>query len=187
MSLTLGEFRKLTEELHDDMQFVCAGAPIGILWHGDAHVSIDDEAANVEVPEGATVLYDERCVDDEEDDSQAAFRAGQRLAELELNLSSHPKAKLLKILMKQMVDSMQAPALSQAFAGYRDICRAASGTDRQQAQTGPADASVDEAIQEIDLEEHYADTRLQEAKAEHAKTLANLRKRREALRDDMTF
>ena len=187
MSLTLGQFRKLTERLRDDMQFVCAGAPIGILWHGDAHVSIDDEAASFELPEGATVLYDARCVDDEEDDSQTAFTAGQELAKLDLNLSTHPRATLLKILMAKMGESMELPALRHAFAGYRDICRAATATDRQQAPTRPADPGADEAVLEIDLEEHYAATRLQEAKAEHAKTMADLRKRREALRDDMSF
>ena len=68
MSLTVGEVRRLTEGLDDDMEFLCAGAPVQILWHVDEHISVDDDAYAFELPEGATVLYGPRDEDEEDED-----------------------------------------------------------------------------------------------------------------------
>ena len=43
--MTLAEFRRLTSHLAGERELLCAGAPVGLLWHDErACVSIDDEA-----------------------------------------------------------------------------------------------------------------------------------------------
>ena len=55
--MLLSEFRSLTEHLDGELELLCAGAPIGLLWHDEgAVVSIDDEAL-YELDEDAVVLY----------------------------------------------------------------------------------------------------------------------------------
>ena len=47
--MTLAEFRKLTSHLAGERELLCAGAPVGLLWHDErACVSIDD-AVNMEL------------------------------------------------------------------------------------------------------------------------------------------
>lgn len=41
--MTLAEFRELTQDLDGDLVFCCAGADIGLLWHSDDSVGIDDD------------------------------------------------------------------------------------------------------------------------------------------------
>ncbi len=58
--MTLGEFRKMTEKLSDDLEFVCAGGEIEIVWHNGDAVAIDDEgsiASQVRQEDAATVLW----------------------------------------------------------------------------------------------------------------------------------
>ena len=56
--MTLAEFRELTAHLDGDLEFYCAGADIGLLWHNDAAVSIDDDGCYpLDEDEDATVLY----------------------------------------------------------------------------------------------------------------------------------
>ena len=43
--MTLAEFRRLTAHLSGDLEFYCAGADIGLLWHRDDYLSIDDDAS----------------------------------------------------------------------------------------------------------------------------------------------
>ena len=60
MSMTLTEFRKLTAHLAGERELLCAGAPVGLLWHdGVDVVSIDDDRMFLieEEQEDATVLH----------------------------------------------------------------------------------------------------------------------------------
>ena len=43
--MTLTQFRILTAHLEGDMELLCAGADIGLLWHDDRAVSIDNDAS----------------------------------------------------------------------------------------------------------------------------------------------
>ena len=57
--MLLSEFRRLTEELDGDLELLCAGGPVDLLWHDDDAVSIDNASLNVELGADARVLYDE--------------------------------------------------------------------------------------------------------------------------------
>ena len=62
--MTLEEFRNATAHLSGDLEFLCAGGEIGLLWHDDGFVSIDDDAVYL-LEDGKTVLF--RGVEFDED------------------------------------------------------------------------------------------------------------------------
>jgi hypothetical protein len=44
-AMTLAEFRRLTAHLAGERELLCAGVPVGLLWHDETDVvSIDDDA-----------------------------------------------------------------------------------------------------------------------------------------------
>ena len=57
--MTLAEFRAKTAHLGGSRELLCAGAPVGILWHDEnGNVSIDDDETLVMEPnDRPTVLY----------------------------------------------------------------------------------------------------------------------------------
>ena len=40
--MTLNEFRELTAHLDGDLELLCAGAAVNVLWHNGDCISIDD-------------------------------------------------------------------------------------------------------------------------------------------------
>ncbi len=59
-TMTLQHCRDATAHLSGDLELLCAGASIGIVWHDDDHISIDDEAgiaSNLE--DSDSILYGE--------------------------------------------------------------------------------------------------------------------------------
>ncbi len=57
--MLLSEFRELTSGLNGDLELLCAGAPLNILWHSEDCVSIDDGYSGDEVNEdGGEVLWE---------------------------------------------------------------------------------------------------------------------------------
>ena len=55
--MRLGEFRKLTEGLSNDMEFLCAGGEIEIVWHANGQLNIDTDASVVDQFPDYTVIW----------------------------------------------------------------------------------------------------------------------------------
>lgn len=55
--MTLDEFRELTAHLDGKHELLCAGADVGLCWHNDDYVSIDDEANYDLVDDDSVVLF----------------------------------------------------------------------------------------------------------------------------------
>lgn len=53
--MKLATFRRLTAHLPDDLEMLCAGAEVCVLWHDENHVSIDDGL--LELDETHVVLH----------------------------------------------------------------------------------------------------------------------------------
>ena len=54
--MTLGHFKRLTAHLDEDLELLCAGAELAIVWHDDQYLSFDD--GDPELDDSAVVLWD---------------------------------------------------------------------------------------------------------------------------------